>query len=256
MNDDTTVFDLPVRPSWFQNQTTHHIYIPAELARALGARDDGGSIRVAVYVGETNIANGMLQGTTWFLTEVDDVFRALAITSFDADKVTVQAQGRQRDGQLVLHMWRREAGAQSDHPVVASRQSQPNAPAGPETQVASDWLDDDCSHEAAAEGALRQISVNVYERSAPLRAACIEHYGVACTACDFRFEDTYGRIGAGFTHVHHLVPLSEVAANHHVDPIADLRPLCANCHAIVHRREPQLTLKELIEAISAARAAS
>jgi len=77
------------------------------------------------------------------------------------------------------------------------------------------------------------------------RAACLAHHGVACHACGFDFERTFGRIGAGFIHVHHLEPLAVTATEHLVDPIADLRPICPNCHAMLHRREPPLKIEEL-----------
>ena len=50
---------------------------------------------------------------------------------------------------------------------------------------------------------------------------------------------------AGFTHVHHLSPLSIVGADNQVDPIDDLRPVCPNCHAVLHRREPPYSLDEV-----------
>ena len=44
----------------------------------------------------------------------------------------------------------------------------------------------------------------------------------------------YGELGKGFIHVHHLRPLSEVGGEYVVDPGADLRPVCPNCHAVIH----------------------
>lgn len=88
------------------------------------------------------------------------------------------------------------------------------------------------------EGALRRISVNAYERDPRARKACLAHHGTNCSVCGFNFESRYGKIGEGFIHVHHLVPLSEVGEDYEVDPIADLLPVCPNCHAMLHRSEP------------------
>lgn len=55
----------------------------------------------------------------------------------------------------------------------------------------------------------------------------------------------YGEIGNGFIHVHHLVPLSAIKENYHLDPINDLIPVCPNCHAMLHRQNPPLTPEEL-----------
>lgn len=101
------------------------------------------------------------------------------------------------------------------------------------------------SRHAYAEGASQQILVNKYERSDEARNECIRHYGAKCQVCDFRFSETYGEIGSGFIHVHHLRQLSEIRSEYVVDPINDLRPVCPNCHAMLHRRNPPYTLDEL-----------
>jgi 5-methylcytosine-specific restriction protein A len=100
------------------------------------------------------------------------------------------------------------------------------------------------------EGATKLIFVNYYERNALARKKCIEHYGIKCVACGFDFERVYGEAGKGFIHVHHVVPLSEVGSSYVVDPVEDLRPLCANCHAVVHRTVPALTISELLATLN------
>jgi 5-methylcytosine-specific restriction protein A len=95
------------------------------------------------------------------------------------------------------------------------------------------------------EGALKKIQVNVYERDARARAACIEHYGHKCSVCDFDFEKVYGEIGVGYIHVHHLIPLSKIVKEYSVDPVKDLRPVCANCHAVIHLRTIPFTIEEV-----------
>ncbi len=47
--------------------------------------------------------------------------------------------------------------------------------------------------------------------------------------------DVYGNIGEGYIEVHHLNPISQTEGSHKVDPTTDLVPLCANCHAMIHR---------------------
>jgi 5-methylcytosine-specific restriction protein A len=99
--------------------------------------------------------------------------------------------------------------------------------------------------ERYAEGASRIVSVNAYERNAKARVACIKHYGAACIVCSFNFQTVYGQIGVGFIHVHHLVPLSEIKKQYELDPIKHLRPVCPNCHAIIHSTQPALTIEQL-----------
>lgn len=96
------------------------------------------------------------------------------------------------------------------------------------------------------EGALCRVVVNAYERSTAAREACIAHYGTRCAACGFSFGETYGEAGADFIHVHHLRSLADIGSEYVVDPIEDLRPVCANCHSIIHRRPNQpYTLNEI-----------
>lgn len=95
------------------------------------------------------------------------------------------------------------------------------------------------------EGAVQSIIVNAYERNPKARAACLDYYGFLCQACGFNFEEKYGKLGKGFIHVHHVVPLAEIGQQYEVDPLRDLVPLCANCHAMIHREIPALTLSEL-----------
>jgi 5-methylcytosine-specific restriction enzyme A len=61
------------------------------------------------------------------------------------------------------------------------------------------------------EGAVRRVEVNRYERDRRARAACIAHHGTACSVCGFGFEKSYGVLGRGFIHVHHLTEISAVA---------------------------------------------
>ncbi|PMG93690.1 HNH endonuclease [Vibrio breoganii] len=97
------------------------------------------------------------------------------------------------------------------------------------------------------EGAHEVVSVNSYERNSAARQRCLDEYGYKCKACNFDFEETYGDRGRHYIHVHHIIPLKDIRKEYKVDPIKDLVPLCANCHAMVHRSDPALTVKDLKE---------
>lgn len=99
--------------------------------------------------------------------------------------------------------------------------------------------------ETVIEGAVCRVLVNVYERDPSARRKCIEHWGTRCVVCALDFSDRYGELGAGFIHVHHLRPLSEIREQYELDPITDLRPVCPNCHAMLHRKSPPLGVDEL-----------
>lgn len=96
-----------------------------------------------------------------------------------------------------------------------------------------------------AEGATRQIWVNAYERSSEARRACIEHFGAQCYVCGFNFLEVYGPAGRGIIHVHHERPLASIGERYQVDPITDLKPVCPNCHAMIHQTRPVRTIAEI-----------
>ena len=100
-------------------------------------------------------------------------------------------------------------------------------------------------HSGLPEGASTTVEVNKYERSRINRSACVNHYGPICQACNFNFEETFGEIGKGYIHVHHIIPVSEMGGEYVLNPIKDLIPLCPNCHAMVHRNEPPFSIDEL-----------
>ena len=94
------------------------------------------------------------------------------------------------------------------------------------------------------EGALKRVVSSRYERNGALRRACVNHYGFSCAVCGFSFQEVFGSIGASFVHVHHITPLS-TSGPLKVHPVRDLRPVCPNCHAMIHREEPPLAIEEL-----------
>ncbi len=100
------------------------------------------------------------------------------------------------------------------------------------------------------EGSATQVTQTRVERNIYARKECLKHYGYFCVVCDFNFERYYGSIGFQFIHVHHLTPVSSIKQEYKVDPIADLRPVCPNCHAMLHKDNPPLTIEELRKRIN------
>ena len=99
--------------------------------------------------------------------------------------------------------------------------------------------------EGLFEGATTRVLVNAYERNAEARAQCIQHYGASCCICGFDFGRQYGEVGDGYIEVRHLRQLSDIGKEYEVDPVNDLRPVCANCHAILHQRKPAYSIEEV-----------
>lgn len=99
------------------------------------------------------------------------------------------------------------------------------------------------------EGTSKQVVVNAYERSPDARERCIRKWGLSCAVCNFHFEYFYGQLGKEYIHVHHLKPLSEIREEYEINPEEDLRPVCPNCHSMLHRNKKVLSIEELQEMI-------
>lgn len=106
------------------------------------------------------------------------------------------------------------------------------------------------SPERYSEGARFTVAISAYERNSRARAACIAHHGHVCAVCGFDFVRVYGNLGEGFIHVHHVAPIGKIGKEYEIDPITDLVPVCPNCHAMIHRFEPPLTVQQLRQHIS------
>jgi hypothetical protein len=96
------------------------------------------------------------------------------------------------------------------------------------------------------EGAKKQVVVNAYERDATAKPRCIKRWGCVCAVCAFDFHAVYGDLGKGFIHVHHLRPIHTIGEEYVLDPENDLRPVCPNCHSMLHRKKDVLSIEELV----------
>ncbi len=95
-----------------------------------------------------------------------------------------------------------------------------------------------------------RVYVNKYERSSRARALCLAHHGMKCSGCEQLLADIYGPPAIEIVHVHHLTPLAEIPEEFEIDPIRDLRPVCPNCHSVIHSRQPSYTIDEVKAMIS------
>lgn len=99
--------------------------------------------------------------------------------------------------------------------------------------------------ESYVEGTTIRISINAFERNRKARQRCIDHYGYSCVVCGFSFESFYGKRASRIIHVHHLKPLSEIGSEYVLEPVRELRPVCPNCHAMIHAQNPPYTIDEV-----------
>jgi hypothetical protein len=71
-----------------------------------------------------------------------------------------------------------------------------------------------------------------------------KHKRFFCQACGFDFEKIYGELGRGFIEAHHTIPVSELSSCSKTK-VSDIALICSNCHRMVHRKRPWLTVDKL-----------
>ena len=72
-----------------------------------------------------------------------------------------------------------------------------------------------------------------------------EHSGrLFCEICEFDFFSTYGDIGEDYIEVHHKKPISKMKEGEKTK-IEDVAVICSNCHRIIHRKKPWLTVEQV-----------
>ena len=93
-------------------------------------------------------------------------------------------------------------------------------------------------------------------RATILRRAAIEHYKhngrIACHACSFESNKTYGLYGKGYLESHHIIPICAYDGEVELsldNAIKNVAPLCANCHGVVHLQTPALSVISVKDSI-------
>ncbi len=106
------------------------------------------------------------------------------------------------------------------------------------------------------EGSNKYTVSKRYKRSHKLRNQAIEYYaaennGLFCDICSFDFEKTYGEPARGYIEMHHLKPVymyeGEDEQQTINEAIANLIPVCANCHRVIHRAKPPYKVESVRE---------
>ncbi len=106
------------------------------------------------------------------------------------------------------------------------------------------------------EGKEKFITHKSYERNPQLskkkKETVFNDQGcLKCEVCEFDFYATYGERGYGFIECHHNKPVSEMDGAGEVQ-LEDLSLLCSNCHRMIHRARPWITVEELKEQVTVA----
>ncbi|MDD5790924.1 MAG: HNH endonuclease [Spirochaetia bacterium] len=113
--------------------------------------------------------------------------------------------------------------------------------------------------EQIIEGVSDTRTIKIKERSRKLRAAAVDYYKkemgtLRCYVCGFSFEEKYGELGTDYIEIHHEKPIcnyDDKGFQEFVnDAVKNLKPLCANCHRMIHRNtQKPLSVEKLKQII-------
>lgn len=167
----------------------------------------------------------------------------LKLANFAALDPAYPGTGMQHGGQRDRHVWdefnddrdRLRALANAIRAEAAEQQVTPLAPEDGE--------------EEAQEGRILYRRHRVRERDRRVvqrkkQSARQQTGRLACEVCAFDFEAVYGQHGAGYIECHHVIPLAQATSIRTTRP-SDLAVVCSNCHRMLHRGDPPLTLSTL-----------
>ena len=105
----------------------------------------------------------------------------------------------------------------------------------------------DKTQQSFDEGFRTEIVKEIATRDKRIIDLAKNKYGTKCSVCNFDFGKMYGSHGDGFIEIHHLYL---IAKGKRKTKIENLRPVCANCHRMLHRGVALLSIDELKEIIS------
>jgi predicted HNH restriction endonuclease len=104
-------------------------------------------------------------------------------------------------------------------------------------------------HREFSEGQRLSREVYFFARNPRLARAAKQEHGYACQCCGFSFAASNGELGNEYIECHHLNPLSERSEVEWSTPtltsISDVAVVCSNCHRMLHRLRPPLSISDL-----------
>ena len=112
-----------------------------------------------------------------------------------------------------------------------------------------DYFEDEIeTYDGFPEGKESEILHKRKERSSKLIALAkciyIKKSKCKCQICGFDFYETYGVLGQNYIEAHHIIPVSELNKEGKTR-IENIAFVCSNCHSMLHRKRPWLSINEL-----------
>ena len=107
--------------------------------------------------------------------------------------------------------------------------------------------------EESQEGRILTITHKVRERDKKIvkrkKDKVLREKGeLTCEVCGFNFPLVFGERGDGFIECHHTQPVSELKDGQKTK-LSELSLVCSNCHRMIHRKKPWLSIDETREII-------
>ena len=114
-----------------------------------------------------------------------------------------------------------------------------------------DFKNNSSSDEGFPEGKIVERLHKARERNIQLISKAKDNFlqekgKLYCVVCHFDFEAVYGERGRGYIEAHHTVPVSKMKVGDRTK-LDDIALVCSNCHKILHRTRPWLTMDKLKE---------
>jgi len=112
-------------------------------------------------------------------------------------------------------------------------------------ELISSWIDDTFGPDNLyIEGLKHRLKEYEYfTRHPEARIKCLNKYGYKCFVCGKKLEDTYGDDRKNLIEVHHE---KQICKGYRVtDPENDLKPVCPDCHTIIHSRRNMYSIEEV-----------
>jgi 5-methylcytosine-specific restriction protein A len=163
-----------------------------------------------------------------------------------------KGKGLQRGSRLEEEVWSEFADDRKRLQQIAKAIVQNYTSLGESSPPPEDFISED---EEAPEGRVLTRVHKARERSKKIvqrkKTKVLKETGsLTCEACGFDFNEFYGELGEGFAECHHDKPVSELKPNE-TTKLSDLRIVCSNCHRMIHRSKPWLTIAQLSDILSA-----
>ena len=228
-------------PSW----TRDELILALELYHRHGGADPGPTHPDVIALSEILRAMAVEQGLATFRNPQGVAMKLMNFRSLDPAFVSKGGAGLKKIGKLDRVVWEEFAGRPLELSLAAEYVRTGLATSDDE----ADPLPMEEPEYVGREGRLRYRKHLSRERDRRLvvlrkQAAMRQHGKLACEVCDFDFAAAYGPRGLGYVEAHHVNAVREMEEETETRA-EDLALLCANCHRIVHRQQPWLSLPAL-----------